>query len=75
MKILRDDITVYLCPLPMDVHGYTVFKDMKYTIVINENLCQAKRIKTYRHEMYHIEHDDFFSCRDISDIEREAHNA
>jgi hypothetical protein len=48
---------------------------MKYTIVINENLCQAKRIKAYRHEMYHIEHDDFFSGRDVSDIEREAHNA
>jgi hypothetical protein len=73
MKTIEDDIRVFVCPLPMDIRGYTVFKDFRYTIVINENLCQDARMKAYRHERWHIENGDFFGDRSVGEIEREAH--
>ena len=43
----------------MSIKGYTVLKDGFYTIVINANLCEATRRKTYKHEYEHIINGDF----------------
>lgn len=53
------DIRAYLCDMPMSIKGYTVLKDGFYTIVINANLCEATRRKTYKHEYDHIVNGDF----------------
>lgn len=56
---MTNDIRVYLCEMPMSIKGYTVLKDGFYTIVINANLCEATRRKTYKHEYGHIVNGDF----------------
>ena len=68
-----NDINTILYPLPMQVKGFAVLKDSVITIVINENLSPEARLEAYQHEIYHIEHDDFYSDKDINEIENEAH--
>ena len=68
-----NDINTILYPLPMQVKGFAVLKDSVITIVINENLSPEARLEAYRHEIYHIEHDDLYSDKDINEIENEAH--
>lgn len=68
-----NDINTILYPLPMQVKGFAVLKDSVITIVINENLSPEARLEAYRHEIYHIEHDDFYSDNSIDEIENEAH--
>jgi hypothetical protein len=58
----------------MDIKGFAVLKDSVITIVINDNLSPEARMEAYEHEIYHIEHDDFYSDRNVDDIENEAHH-
>lgn len=47
-------------------------EDGGYTILINEALCQKKRLDAYNHAMRHIlDHD--FEKTDVQNIETEAH--
>ncbi len=67
MKIVR------LIKLPHSVRGLTVpDPDGNYNIFINSNLGYDLQLKTYLHEVKHIECDDFSSCEHVSIIEKKA---
>jgi hypothetical protein len=59
--------------MSMSIKGYTVLKDGFYTIVINANLCEATRRKTYKHEYEHIINGDFEKRASADLIEVIAH--
>ena len=59
--------------MPMTIKGYTVLKDGFYTIVINANLCESSRKKTYEHEYNHIVNGDFEKRTSADLIEVYAH--
>lgn len=69
---MTNDIRVYLQELPMSVKGFTVLKDGFFTIVINSNLSELARIRTYKHELQHIYNDDF-GKEDADSIEKDSH--
>ena len=70
---MSEYIRVYLQPLPAHLRGFCVKKDDWYTIIINESLSQSERLKTFAHEMRHIERDDFYSEEPVDVIERNCH--
>ena len=47
-------------------------EDGTFTILLDERLLYQKHKakKAYRHEVEHIEHDDFYNSRPIQDIEK-----
>lgn len=47
-------------------------EDGSYTIFVNNNLCESKRIRAIKHAIDHIKNNDF-GKNDIQDIESEAH--
>lgn len=47
-------------------------EDGSYTIFVNNNLCESKRIRAIKHAIDHIENRDF-GKEDIQEIEFEAH--
>ena len=47
-----------LMDLPTTVRGFVVGKD-EPTIVLNARLSHETNIETYKHELRHIERDDF----------------
>ncbi|MCD8207609.1 MAG: hypothetical protein LUD72_06715 [Bacteroidales bacterium] len=47
-------------------------EDGSYTIFVNNELCQAKRLLAIEHAFRHIMGDDF-SKADVQEIEEEAH--
>lgn len=55
--------TIY-ADLPNTVGGYTIASpDDYFTVVLNQNHCYDQNIKTYRHELAHIQNGDFdFNC-------------
>ena len=47
-------------------------EDSSFTIFINANLCESKRLKAINHAIRHIrEHD--FAKEDVQEIENSAH--
>lgn len=50
----------------------TVNEDGSYTIFINRNLCESKRIKALNHAINHIKSNDF-EKDDVQTIECVAH--
>jgi len=46
--------------------------DGTYTVYINSRLSHAQNKKSMRHELRHMEHDDFWRDEPIEDIEDEA---
>ncbi len=56
---MTDDIRCICLPLPGDVRGFTVRKGDSYTIVLREDLDHDGRIRTYEHEVRHIQRGDF----------------
>lgn len=47
-------------------------EDCSYTIFINVNLCEEKRINALKHELKHIMNDDFGKI-DVQEIEKDSH--
>lgn len=47
-------------------------EDGSYTIFINSNLCEYKRIEAFHHALSHITHQDFEKY-DVQEIESAAH--
>ncbi|MBS5389097.1 MAG: hypothetical protein KHY31_17235 [Clostridiales bacterium] len=47
-------------------------EDGSYTIFVNNNLCESKRIRAIKHAIDHIENKDF-GKENIQEIESEAH--
>ena len=66
--------TIYL-DLPYKIKGFAVHNSCEdfYTIVLNSRLSYAQNLKTYIHELKHIENNDFYSSLDVNTLETLAH--
>ena len=65
-----NEIYVRLLALPMTIRGVTVTDDEgDYNIYINSSLTPDQRKLVLKHEMTHIERNDFDSFSDIFEIE------
>lgn len=66
-----------LYDMPTHVHGYikgTCEPDGEYyTIVLNSKLSYEQLCEAYKHELSHLEYNDFYSERSVDEIERERH--
>lgn len=49
-------------------------EDGSYTIFVNPNLCESKRMKAIRHALNHIKDGDFGE-EDVQEIESKAHKS
>ena len=69
--ILPDaDYFVYYAPFPLSVRGVvTPNDDGTFSIFINSRLNDLEKRKAYRHEVHHIENDDFYNGRPLQLIE------
>ena len=47
-------------------------EDGSYTIFLNNNLCESKRIRAFYHAINHIKERDF-KKEDVQEIENKAH--
>lgn len=76
MIILTDYISVHLIDLPYNIRGYTILNsDGSYTIIINAHLSAEMQFKVYKHELEHINNNDFVITTEIVDaLEYERHN-
>lgn len=70
---MMEEVRVVRCPLRGRIKGVTVLKDDCYTILIRDTLTMEEALATYEHEMAHIEGGDFFSEKNVNEIERNAH--
>ena len=65
-----NEIYVRLLALPMTIRGVTVTDDEgDYNIYINSSLTPDQHKLVLKHEMTHIERNDFDSFSDIFEIE------
>ncbi len=68
------DIFVRLIKLPHCMKGVSrENSDGTYTIVLNSGLTHEQQQETLRHELEHIENDDFRATETADDIERMRH--
>ena len=68
-----EDIYTKVEPLPGKIHGFTKKGFNCYTVVLNANDSEARRLEAYNHEIRHIRRDDFDSEKGIQLIEDETH--
>ncbi len=66
-------IRTHVIAMPARIKSFVVRKDDWYTICINECLCQEARLKAYKHELWHIEHEDFDTDKPTGLLEIKAH--
>lgn len=61
--------------MPTSIKAYTICcADDTYTIVLNSKLSREQHLKSYHHEMHHIENGDYErSCSKVDIIEINAH--
>ena len=58
---MNDPIPVVFRKLPGRIHGFTCLgSDYEPIIVINEDLSPEERLRTFEHEMRHIERNELF---------------
>ena len=67
-----DDCFVRCIKMPQHVKGFTMPGVDGYNIYINERLDRAERIRAYRHELEHINNQDYEKS-DVQMIERDVH--
>lgn len=62
--------------MPTGIKAYTVNnKDDTYTIVLNSRLTREQHLRSYHHEMKHIENGDYSKQCKIDVIEINGHSA
>lgn len=62
-------------PLPATIRAFTVPDvDGDYDIIINADLCDAAKLRAFRHEITHIVNDDF-SHESADEVEIKRHEA
>lgn len=68
-------INTILIDMPIRIKAYTVRnKDGSYTIVLNSRLCSEQNIKSYKHELFHIQNGDYDGdCKNSDLLEIFAH--
>lgn len=65
------DIFVRLYTLPPGINGLTILdSDGNYNVYINSQLPQHKHAEVYRHELKHIQNNDFYNTKPIRDVEK-----
>ena len=71
MTLLSEcDYFVYFESLPLPVRGVvTPNDDGTFSIYINSRLSEAKQREAFRHELGHIERDDFYNGEPLQKIE------
>lgn len=70
MKIQGIDYYVYFAELPMKIHGMvSPNADGTYTIILNSRLSDSKKREALKHELEHIEYDDFYNSLPIEVVE------
>lgn len=67
-----DRVFIYLVDLPGDITEMVCPCLDGYTIYLNSRLSQSAQEKSFRHAMWHIEHNDF-EKDDVQMIELLAH--
>lgn len=72
---MLDNYTTIYQNLPYKIKGFAVYnsKEDYYTIVLNSRLSHDQNIKTFIHELKHINNDDFSSSLAATTIEALAH--
>lgn len=67
---------VIYADMPPTIKAYTVNNnDDSFTIVLNSQLNREQHLKSYHHELTHIENGDYDrQCKDVDMIEIYAHN-
>lgn len=69
---MTHSVFVYLVDLPHSVREMVCPCDGGYCVYLNSRLSQSAQEKSFRHAIWHIEHDDF-SKEDVQLIEKSAH--
>ena len=69
------NIFVYFVLLPKGINEAVVSGVDQFTVYINRNLSESKRLEAYNHAMKHIEmgHFDIDCDKDVQRVEYEAH--
>lgn len=68
-----ENIITRLIPLPASVKAMVVLdSEGDYNIYVNNQLSYETQVKSYKHEMRHIENNDFCNDEDIRLIENRA---
>ena len=72
---MLDNYSTIYQNLPYKIKGFAVYnsKEDYYTIVLNSRLSYDQNIKTFIHELKHINNDDFSSYLTATAIETLAH--
>ena len=70
MVIESADVFVRQVPMPTGIHGAVPPNDDgTFSIYLNENDPLARQLKAYLHELSHILSDDFYTGKDVAEIE------
>lgn len=72
MKLYEDEYCVRMMDFPGDVHGCTRLTNDGTdfpNIYINDWLSPPARCRAFRHEMDHLEEDDFYNEKTIEQAE------
>lgn len=65
-----DKIITRIIDLPLGIRGYTSMDaDGNYNIYINAKLSRQMQEKTYKHELSHINRDDFSDKKTVAEAE------
>ena len=66
---------VIYADMPATIKAYTVNnQDDSFTIVLNSRLSREQHLKSYHHELTHIEHGDYErQCKEVNIVEIFAH--
>ena len=67
------EIRVLVQPMPPRIKAYTCRVFEYYTIMVNEYLSDEVKLREVRHELDHIENDDFDKDESVNEIEIRAH--
>ena len=68
-----EHIITRLIPLPASVKAMVVLdSEGDYNIYVNNQLSYETQVKSYKHEIRHIENNDFYNDEDIRLIENRA---
>ena len=70
-----DKCTTIFQNLPYKIKGFAVYNsnDDYYTIVLNSRLSHDQNLKTYIHELKHINNNDFYSELTATKLETLTH--
>lgn len=69
------DVNCVMADMPAAIKAYTVLNsDDSYTIILNSRLNYEQHLKSYAHELFHIENGDYEKTN-VDLIEFRAHYA